>query len=208
MGNKNSGQPGGNPNIRNIRKTGAITPEGKLKTLITSRMLIPKSNSKILNMFKHCDKCPLGARELKDVDARGNDIKVFIPAKCNVYEKGSDCNLDQGMMIKKLQVYFKIGEEGDTLQLQRALTYGMLENAELAKMEEIATENKPGNYAARFQEIAAKNLTDINRIQFGEKRFVATADVTDKISQDQALKEFIDIRAKKVDEEENGEREA
>ena len=199
----NSGRPGGNPDIGKIAKThstGPKTPEGKLKSLITTNTLIPTSNSKVLNMFKFCNKCPLREIPNKTV-IKGMLIDSPRPARCSLYVRDDECKIDQGEMIAKLQAYYKIGElDGDTLKLQEALTYGMLENAEIAKQAEMVQYRKPGLYTAKFQELAGKNMESVNKLKYGEKHSVLTADMG-KISADDAIKVFIKKRENGKDKE-------
>lgn len=163
-----SGRPGGNPNIVFEPKTGPKTKEGKLRSLLSTGKLRPYSKSKVLNYFKHCDKCPLRPRVEKRI-INDKERELILPSKCASYKVGGKCIIDQKEMIDKLDYYFRIGKEMDSLALQEMLTYGILENAELSKGAEIMKSKSPGFYTAKFQELASKNLESLNKIKFGEK---------------------------------------
>jgi len=168
VGNENSGRPGGNPDLINVPKTGQKTKEGKLRMLVSTGNLLPYSKSKILNYFKHCNLCPLRPRTEKR--RVGNKEKEFtFPSKCASYRPEGKCLVEQGEMIKKLDYYFKVGQEQDTVALQESLTYSILENAELSKSNEIMKSRQPGFYTKEFQELAIKNLDSLNKIRFGER---------------------------------------
>jgi len=157
-----------NPNIRNIRKTGPTTDEGKLKGLIKRGSLRPWSNSRLLNIFKKCDKCPLRERIVHRV-VNSRTIQTSIPAKCPNYKAGQKCIIDQGEMIAKLEVWYMYGEEANTLELQKHLTYSILEDAEVAREAEMMKNRSPGFYTHKFKELASKNLESVNKIKYGER---------------------------------------
>ena len=155
-----------NPNLKDAPKPGAKTDLGKLKQQISQ--LRPWSDTKLLRKFRNCDKCPLRAK-LEQRIINNKPVNYSVPAKCSHYEKGrKKCVIEVGEFINKLEVYFKYGEVGDTLMLQRMLTYSILENAELSKLKGMVTEGEPGLNAAKFQEIAARNLESVNRFTVGE----------------------------------------
>ena len=160
-----------NPNIGQIAKekaTGPRTELGRFKSLIGSGKLRPWSKSKTLRKFRKCDNCPLRAK-LEYRIVNNKTVQYSVPAKCSHYEKGrKGCVISVQEFIDKMEVYFQYGEIGDTLMLQRMLTYSMLENAELSKLKGMVTDGEPGQNAAKFQEIAAKNLESVNRFTVGE----------------------------------------
>ena len=184
--------PRGNPNIAEISKecsTGPKTNEGKLRSLLSSKRLRPWSKSKVLSKFNKCDKCPLRAQVVEHL-IKVNLVNVQIPSSCSLYEKGNKCRVSQGDFIEKLGLFFSIAKEQGTLELQKALTFGMLENSEIAKQTSLLKHRTPGFEAAKFQELASKNLEVVNKLKYGEKQLIAMADVTKKISAEEAIEEF------------------
>jgi hypothetical protein len=163
--------PKGNPNPligKYIQSGGPKKDISKLRALVCSGMLKKTSNSRILNKFKVCDKCPLKPKT-EEVFHKGEFIEVRVPAKCPHYNEGGKCVIPQDNLVRQLRTYFKIGEKFDSMMVQEALAYAMIENAEISKETEMLLNRRPGFYTARFQELASKNLADLNRMKFGEK---------------------------------------
>jgi hypothetical protein len=131
-------------------------------------MLKSTSNSKVLNFFKKCDRCPLKPR-IEDRFYKGKEVEVSIPSKCVNYREGQDCVLSQKDLIKRLEIYFDIGEKADGIALQQYLTYSMLEDAELSKDNEMLKTNQPGFFTHKFKELASKNQEVVNKLIYGEK---------------------------------------
>lgn len=196
MGNKNSG----NPNIlidTAGKQTGAKTKEGKLKTLVRQGLIKSTTKSRLLNKFKNCNICPLRPRiEKRIID--NNEKSFSFPSKCTNYRLDGKCLIDQGEMIAKLDYYYRVGEEQDSIALQNALTYSILENAEISKQNEIMKSRQPGFYTAKFQEIAVDNLTNLNKIKYGER--LTTQNLNVNIDLTDALIEAYKKR-KEVDKE-------
>ena len=164
VGNKNSG----NPDIGKVRKTGPRTDEGKLKCLISAGRVTGRTKSRILNAFRQCDMCPL-APKVVEKRIKGERVNVTMPGKCPYFQQHHECIFPQDVFIKKLRTYYKFIKHHSTLELQEYLTYEMLENAELAKETEMLRFRTPGLNTAKFQELASKNLTDMNKLIHGEK---------------------------------------
>ncbi len=191
---------GGNPNIRNLPKTGPKTKEGKLRSLISTGRMRPWSKSKIIKHFRKCDRCPLRTRMDKRVikeNGKEKVMEVTVPASCKSYKEGSKCVIEQGEFINKLDFFFRIGQEKNSLELQKMITYSMLENAELAKEAEMLTNRSPGHYTNKFQESAAKNIESYNKMVHGEKQKiegsfehkVATLDINKLIEEERDKEE-------------------
>lgn len=176
--------PRGNPNpkIKDTPSTGPKTELGKLKTVIMNPTVPPWSDSSIIKKFRHCNKCPLKA-SIKEVFYNGEIFKFTVPAKCVNYKEDSKCVIEQGEFMKSLKFYFDIGEKRDTLELQKALTYELLENMKIARESEILEKRRPGFYTARFAEIAVNNLASVNRLKYGEinKNVNVNLDMTDAV---------------------------
>lgn len=158
---------GGNPNIGQERKTGPRTKEGKLKSLLSTGNLKPDSKSKIINYFRKCDKCPLRAR-VETGFVGGKEVKYSIPSKCTNYEVKGKCTFTQGAFIKKMEFWRETGEKHDTLALQEAMQYSILEDAEIAREKEMMEGRAPGHYTHKFMELGVKNIGDLNKLKFGE----------------------------------------
>ena len=184
-GNANSGCPGGNPNIRNIRKTGPKTKEGKFKAVISTGNMKPDTKSKLLNYFRKCNNCPLRPKEQDMVTKSGEVVSFTVPAKCGSYEKDHKCVVKQESYLKQVKIYYEIGEGLDTIALQQLLAYKMLENSEIAKEAEMMKNRTPGFYTSRFQELAAKNIESLNKQKYGEvhknQNVNVNIDLTDSI---------------------------
>ena len=174
----------GNPNLQYEKKPGPITKEGKFKCIIGSNKFLPNSTSKLLKHFRKCNNCPLRPKVVETYDKNsGEKVNVSIPGKCQSYEQDGKCPVKQDDYVKKIQLYYKIGEKLDTIALQNKLTYDMLENAEIAKETEMLKNRQPGFYASKFQELASKNLDSVNKLKFGEthKNLNVNVDLTDTI---------------------------
>jgi len=104
-GNKNSGRPGGNPNIATARKTGPRTKRGKLK--IAEVHLKHGNHSKLIEEYRRggCDKCPL--REKKYTISVGDkEITKTERAMCGYYKEGSkECRAPLQDTIARIKNY-------------------------------------------------------------------------------------------------------
>ena len=156
------------------------TPMKKLKTLVCSGVLRPKSNSKLLNYFKTCNNCPLSPKSEERM-INGVCIEVAIPARCHNYKEGGKCPAKQGEFINKMQTYFKIGETQDTLELQKAITYSIIENAEICFETEMLKNREPGFYTHKFQELASNNINNYNKLVHGELKKNVNVDLNESI---------------------------
>lgn len=173
---------GGNPNIRNVPKTGAKTKEGKLKSLVMSGNLKPTSKSLLLKTFSRCNKCPLRPRvEHHKLQSGRSYREVILPARCSDYKEGKKCSLPQGEFIDKLKFYYEIGQKKDLDAMQQAVMYEAVENMMLAKKSEIMEKGRPSNYTLKFNELLANMLHNKEKIMYGEKQRVE-ADVNQKVA--------------------------
>ena len=165
------GQKGGNPNIaRGVPKTGPKTDEGRLKQLLLSGFLKKGTMSKVYKKFRRCNKCPIGERIIKKYNPKTKKyVEVSIPAKCSHFEKDGKCVIPAVEHIKKLKIYYEIGEKMDTVALQEYLAYTAIEDAELSKDNEMLKTNQPGFYTHKFKELASNTLSAINKQKYGEK---------------------------------------
>lgn len=160
--------PKGNPqNIRDTPKPGAKTDEGKLRQLI-SRKNFKGTNCKILMKFRNCDKCPLRERVEKR-KVNGKEMIFTIPAKCPNYRKNGKCVVPHDDFVSKLKLYYKFFEKRDTISLHEAITFRILENAEIATENELIKNRQPGFYSHKFLELANNTLTAINKQKYGDK---------------------------------------
>ena len=173
--------PRGNPNmnIGKARKTGPVTQEGKLKNALS--MISHGKNSKLISLFRNCDKCPL-RETTREVMSRGEAVDIAIPAKCKNYTVGAKCVVPQIDFIKKLRFYYDIGEKLGTKELQRVITYRTLEMAEIAGETEILEDRKPGYFTHKFFELAGKNTESMNKLEYGEKLTTQNLNVNMNIS--------------------------
>lgn len=175
------GRPGGHPDIVQIAKTcatGPKTKEGKLRMLVGTGNLRPWSKSKVLNYFKKCDRCPL-APKIITVYVEGKEKKIHKPGRCGAYRKGEKCLVSQAEFIAKLSIYFKNGEKDDTLEVQKAVTYSLIEDAEMSREAEIFENRRPGHFTHLFKDCALKHLNELNKMTIGEKhRHEVTGDVS------------------------------
>lgn len=171
-----------NPNIKNIQRTGPTTDEGKFKGVIKRGGYRPWTKSRLIEKFRHCDKCPLREYVVHRV-VNGRTVQVNVPAKCSNYKSGQKCFVPQGEFLAKMELYYSVGEEQNSLELQKVLTYSILEDAELAKEAEMVKDRRPGFYTHKFKELASKNLESLNKIKFGERLNSTNVNVNVDLSQ-------------------------
>lgn len=167
------GRPGGNPDIKNIRKQGPKTPEGKLRVMMSSQhlrnKLIVSNGSKVLGMVRQCDNCPLRTKIIK---RRINDKLTTIThySTCPGYKKGKkECMFNIRNYIKKMGVFFDIIEKLNGVELQKAFIMQSLMDADAAREMETLEKGYPGLLTDKHMERAMRYTADVNKLMIGEK---------------------------------------
>lgn len=164
--------PTGNPTIsfptNRLGKKGGLDAEGKFKMSVKNGTMQHGDHSKTLSKFYKCNGCPLKPRVDKAI-VNGEWRDIYIPSRCPSYKPKGKCVYSQIEFIKKMKYYYEIMDKEGTLALQEALTFQILEDAQMAREQETITERRPGQYTNKHTELAVKNLESVNKLKYGEK---------------------------------------
>ena len=153
-----------------VQRTGPKTFEGKLKNTLLSGAMKDGTHSKLMKLASQCKHCPLGERvETRTIN--GKSMTITIPAKCRYYDvTRTDCVYPATEQIDKLRTFYQVGEAQDAVELQRAIAYQSLMDAEMARKAEFLQDGRPGHHTHKFSELAMKGTESVIRGTVGEKR--------------------------------------
>lgn len=169
-------RPVGNPNIRNLIKTGPKSPEGKLKGMlanpVVSKKLMVSKGCKTLNKVRQCNHCPLRSKTItKKINGKKTEIKTY--SSCSGYRKnGKKCIMPIKDYVSKVKFYFDYLTNTDTIELQKMLVMRSLMDAETNREFETMQDGRPKFYTKEYSEQALKYVTELNKMIIGEKHRV------------------------------------
>ena len=170
-GNKNSGRPGGNPDIVNIKKTGPRTLKGKLATVFAQGTLRADSKSKLLNqIYRSCAKCPLGPQIKKTTVGTKIIEEETRVSYCKHYKAKKSCSISKDEMFFKLKIYYENGEKNFLEDMDRQLAAESFENAQISKMAETLKYGMPGTNTAAHMKLSADIVNNMRKFTEGEKK--------------------------------------
>jgi len=162
-GNKNSGQPGGNPNIRTIRKTGPTTEAGKRRVTVAN--MTHGKHSKLIQQYRArgCNYCPLRAREYtvkfgeKEVERREKPL-------CAYYKKNSrKCLAPLDDTIARVKRFDELVGENGIIAYDEIIKEAYVD-MELVKIREIGTRGAPGKETKEYKELIVKAIMEKEKL--------------------------------------------
>lgn len=142
--------------------------ERKLRQMVRSGKLKKGKNSYYLDLFRTCDICPLRPKTETRI-VNGQQKQFTKPGRCPNYNPGRKCTLDKKKFIDRLERYYDIYEKYDTLAVHEAVTFEILEDAQMARQTELLKNRQPGHYTHKFMELAVRSMESLNKQKFGEK---------------------------------------
>jgi len=165
--------PRANMNIGEISKTHSTGPRtvmGKLRASVGSGQMQTGRHSKILEKIRKCPVCPFGPKVTKAIMKDGNVVDVPVPPTCKFYRDGKQsCIVDPVHYIKKLRVFFEIGEKLGTKELHRKVIYDMLEGALINADVDLIKKGKISFETQTFYDRVGKQIEAYNKLLYGEK---------------------------------------
>ena len=167
VGNKNSGNPNVLADTRG-KSTGPKTIAGKIKaTIMGTKGVIIKENSRLINSIRRCDKCPLGP---KDVIIKGMEVRIG--AVCKFFKKDSTkCLLPMRNFAKALEtLYLFEQDEGVEERVTKAIMESALGDAYQTKPIEIMKKGHAAGYTEMHEQRALKAAEVLHKMKYGEKR--------------------------------------
>ena len=168
VGNKNSGRPGGNPNIKNVRKTGPRTREGKLK--LVEKNLKNGKYSKLIHIYRArgCNFCPLRPKEY-EVQFGEKAVKRKEKPLCVYYKKDSKLCMapldDTIARIKNFTLLHKVNK----LEAYDELARDGVVDLELRRMLEISTQGAPGKQTTEMRSMLLQAIREKEKMLLPQK---------------------------------------
>ena len=167
--------PTGNMELKNARKTGPRTNEGKLRSLVSTGLLNTGQQSKLIKRLRHCNKCPLGAKEEKFyVD--GKPKIIFKPPKCTFYRKDGTNKCPFGIIdfTNRMKTYVELEKMGwDEAEVAKALTLDAIGDTIISRQMEMATSGHPKGYTHLHSNRALEAIKASHEMKFGKRQVTA-----------------------------------
>lgn len=130
-----------NPMHAYVQKHG----DGLLKKALLRQDPQTLQHSKLLKLFRVCDKCPLGEKK-KMVKQGKQEIEIKIPASCSYFEKGrKDCPVGVSDYIAVVKEYYHVVDSPQFIEeAAKFLMKNAISDASMARDVEVLEKGRPG----------------------------------------------------------------
>ena len=145
-----------------------ISNEPILKSAITRMSPSQLQHSKLLETFRQCNRCPLGAK-IKIIQMGKEQKTIQIPAVCSYYEKDKKiCPVDKSQYIELVKDYYKILDTPEyEEEIAKYLMTNIISDAMMTRDVEVIEKGRPGFTTNKHMETAVKLFDSMVKLKTG-----------------------------------------
>ena len=173
----------------------AISQEPLLKNLVIRQNVNKLQHSRLLNAFRQCNRCPLGAKT-KVVMQGKEQTTIVLPAVCSYYVKdNTECPVDKRNYVILLKEYYNVVDQPEYIEdLGKLLMKNALSDASMARDVEVIERGRPGHFTNVHEERAVKVFDSVVKLRTGGGKHLHLHGADEEVikqTRDEAIAEFI-----------------
>ena len=162
----------------------AISNEPILKSAILRMLPSQLQHSKLLETFRQCNRCPLGAKT-KIIQIGKEQKTIQIPAVCSYYEKDKKtCPIDKIQYVELVKDYYMVLDTPEyEEEIAKYLMTNIVSDAMMARDVDVIEKGRPGFTTNKHMETAVRLFDSIVKLKTGSSKHLHlhSENVADKL---------------------------
>ena len=145
-----------------------ISHEPLLKSEVWRKSPEQLQHSRLLEAFRQCDRCPLGAKT-KVIMHGKQETTINIPSVCSFYEKHKTiCPVDKLSYVQIVKEYYSVIDTPQyTEELGKYLMQNIISDAAISRDVDMIEKGRPGFITNKHNETAVRLFDSIVKLKTG-----------------------------------------